>query len=100
MGIWTPTKIPCGPSTRRLQQRAAYEQACLAEARNQLEVVTMARDEPHERSLRLDRRGFRSEVGEVGHRDVRDELRDVVERGQSVGVKALVGGEVWHLDSQ
>jgi hypothetical protein len=52
------------------------------------------------RSLPLDRRGFRSEVGEVGHRDVSDELRHVVERGQPVGVKALVGGEVWHLDSQ
>lgn len=41
-----------------------------------------------------------SGVGEVRHRDVGDELADVVQRGQLVGVEAFVGGEVRYLDAQ
>jgi hypothetical protein len=43
-----PLRTYDGATPLTVPQREAYEQACLAEARSQLKVVTTARDEPYE----------------------------------------------------
>ena len=81
----------------------AGAETCLEQAEEQNWTVVSVKndwaDGVRQPQLREDP-GCGSGVAEVGHRDVGDDLADVVQRGELVGVEALVGREVRDLDAQ